>query len=150
MSLHLFLCLLFLIVSTRFTISAHICKGVKQEIRLSSKEHQDQVCPVCAAKSKQLTKKDNCCKHEKDQVKLADKVQKITQQESLLKFSGEAVLYLHPANTTIGDDQLTTVKRDAFYCSTPLKGPHSTFYIVFIGYRINILKSGGWQHSPTS
>ncbi|WP_316840799.1 HYC_CC_PP family protein [Pedobacter gandavensis] len=130
----LFLCLLFLIVSTGFTTSAHICKGVKQEIRLFSKEHQDQVCPVCAAKNKQLTKKDNCCKHEKDQVKLADKVQKIAQQESLLKFSGEAVLYLHPANINIWDDQLTTVKTDGFYFSTPLKGP--PFYILHCVYRI--------------
>ncbi|MCX2452749.1 hypothetical protein OQX61_15830 [Pedobacter sp. PLR] len=130
----LFLCLLFLLVSTGFTTSAHICKGVKQEIRLFSKEHQDQVCPVCALKNKQLTKKDNCCKHEKDQVKLADKVQKIAQQDNISKFSGEAVLYLHPANTTIWDDKVTTVKTDAFYFSSLIKLP--PFYILHCVYRI--------------
>lgn len=129
-----FLCLLFLIVSTGFTTSSHICKGVKQEIRVFSKEHQDQVCPVCALKNKQLTKKDNCCKHEKDQVKLADKVQKIAQQESILKFSGEAVLYLHPGITTIWDDQVMAVKTDAFYFSSPLISP--PFYILHCVYRI--------------
>ncbi|MBB2150042.1 HYC_CC_PP family protein [Pedobacter gandavensis] len=130
----LFLCLLFLIVSTGFTTSAHICKGVKQEIRLFSKAQKDQVCPVCALKNQQRTKKKNCCKHEKDQVKLADKVQKIAQQETLLKFSGEAVLYLHPANTTIWDDQLSAVKTDTLYFSSPLKSP--PFYILHCVYRI--------------
>ncbi|WGQ07651.1 hypothetical protein QG516_13850 [Pedobacter gandavensis] len=132
--LSFFLCLLFLIVSTGFTTSAHICKGVKQEMRLFSKEHQDQVCPVCALKNKQKTKKDNCCKHEKEQVKLADKVQKIAQQENLLKFTGEAVLYLHPANTTIWDHKIETLKTDNFYFSTPLKQP--PFYILHCVYLI--------------
>ncbi|WP_316747038.1 HYC_CC_PP family protein [Pedobacter gandavensis] len=132
--LSLFLCLLFLIVSTGFTTSAHICKGVKQETRIFSKEHQDQVCPVCALKNKQQTKKDNCCKHEKEQVKLADKVQKLLQQDNISKFSGEAVLYLHPAITTIWDDKVSNGKTDAFYFSTPLQGP--PFYILHCVYRI--------------
>lgn len=130
----LFLCLLFLIVSTGFTTSAHICKGVKQEIRLFSKEHQDQVCPVCALKSKQKTKKDNCCKHEQNQVKLADKVQKIANQESLMKFSGEAVLYLHPAKATVWNEQLNTSKAEFVHASCPLKSP--PFYILHCVYRI--------------
>lgn len=132
--LSLFLCLLFLIVSTGFTTTAHICKGVKQEMRLFSKEHQNQVCPVCALKNKQKTKKDNCCKHEKDQVKLADKVQKVAQQEHLLKFSGEAVRYLHPANTSIWNTKLESQKTDAFYFSIPLKQP--PFYILHCVYLI--------------
>ncbi|SHF69441.1 HYC_CC_PP family protein [Pedobacter caeni] len=130
----LFLCTLFLTVSTGFTASAHFCKGIKQEIRLFPDDHQNKVCPVCVIKSKQKTKKDNCCKHEKEQIKLTEKVEKIAQQQSLFKFSGETALY-HPPLPAF-DWTAAAVEQNvpAFDFSSPKERP--ALYILHCVYRI--------------
>lgn len=132
--LNLFLCILFLSVSTGFTASAHFCKGIKQEIRFFPDDHQNKVCPVCVIKTNQKTKKDNCCKHEKEQIKLTEKVEKISQQQSLFKFSGETILYQHSLPTFDGSSISTELKVPSFYFSSPKERP--PLYVLHCVYRI--------------
>lgn len=130
----LFLSILFLTVSTGFTGSVHVCKGIKQEVRLFQEDHQDKVCPVCALKNKQKTKKHNCCKHQAEQFKLKEKASKNPVQQSLLKFSGEAVLSPYTAVTFDGKFGLTAQNVDSFYSPTRLKSP--PLYVLHCVYRI--------------
>jgi hypothetical protein len=130
----LFLCILFLTVSTGFTASAHFCKGIKQEIQFFPDDHQNTVCPVCVIKTKQKTKKDNCCKHEKEQIKLTEKVEKISQQQNLFKFSGETVLYQHPLPAFDGSSISTELKVPPFYFSSLKERP--PLYVLHCVYRI--------------
>ncbi|WP_316816534.1 HYC_CC_PP family protein [Pedobacter nyackensis] len=130
----LFLSLLFLTVSTGFTGSVHVCKGIKQEVRLFQEDHNDKVCPVCALKNKQKAKKHNCCKHQAEQFKLSEKASKNSAQQSLVKFSGEAVLYQSAAVTFEGKSALTAQNVSSFYFPTPLKSP--PLYVLHCVYRI--------------
>lgn len=130
----LFLCILFLTVSTGFTASAHFCNGIKQEIQFFPDDHQNTVCPVCVIKTKQKTKKDNCCKHEKEQIKLTEKVEKISQQQTLFKFSGETTLYHHPLLPFHERIISTELNVPSFYFSTPKERP--PLYVLHCVYRI--------------
>jgi hypothetical protein len=129
----LFLSLLFLVVSVGFTASTHFCKDTKQETRLFS-NHQNQVCPVCAAKNNQKVKKKKCCKYETEHLKLTEKAQKNQQQNNLFKFSGDAVPDRYSEAVFDSGPATAELQNFAFPFSTPIKS--NPLYILHCVYRI--------------
>jgi hypothetical protein len=89
----LFLTFLYLVLSSGFTTSTHFCEGIKQKTTLFNSHNKNEQCPVCAAKNKNKTQqqKKDCCKHQTELVKIAEKAQQISQQHFTSGFAGDAL-----------------------------------------------------------
>lgn len=131
----LFLSMLYVVMSSGFTMYTHFCDGVKQGRGFSVNEQlPDRPCSICAAKKKQQKKKKGCCKHQSELVKVTDSAKKTTNQNFCLKVWGEAI-----PNRTLGavfdihfENELNTV----YTAPADIPTPGNPIYILNCVYRI--------------
>ncbi|MNE67637.1 hypothetical protein D3C80_1632580 [compost metagenome] len=125
---------LHLVLSTGFTTSVHFCKGVRQEANIFNHVNPDSPCPVCVAKYNQKQKKKDCCKHEKQLVKLSAEVKKTAPLDIKFKVWGFAI-----PNQMIGtvfDSEVLADQNTTCYIPSDTPVPGNPLYILYCNYRI--------------
>lgn len=129
------LTMFYLVLASGFTKYTHFCKGVKMETRLTNNHEQGKPCPLCQTKNKARKEaRQDCCKHEQQVIKMTDKVQKITSQQSGFKFWGNVI-----PNRTLGAVFDPSFKGSAYpveriFPKIPVPG--NPLYILHCVYRI--------------
>lgn len=135
-----FLSMLYLIFASGFTQHIHLCKGSATTVYSLGdfeNQNQDELCPMCSDKEKNLTeKKKNCCQHETKLVKLNDSVWQQLNSDFSVKFLADAIP--NKILGTIFDFHRIepNTKQSTHYSSSNALVQDNSLYILYCVYRI--------------
>ncbi|WP_306350707.1 hypothetical protein [Flavobacterium sp. '19STA2R22 D10 B1'] len=130
----LFLTFIFLALSSGFTKSIHICKGIKQETYFFNLNKEGQPCSKCAIKGGGIIK--GCCKHETQVLKITEKAQKVTPDNpSIVKTLGVALPF-HFFKIAFGYTTPKVNNSKFSYVVQSISLKNTLLYIYYCVYRI--------------
>jgi hypothetical protein len=130
----IFLSMLYVVMSSGFTMYTHFCNGIQQGKAFSVNEQPDRPCNICVVKNKQQKKKKGCCKHKSELVKVTDSVKKTANQTVCLKVWGDVI-----PNKTLGavfDINIESQLKTVYTTPSNVPIPGNPIYILNCVYRI--------------
>lgn len=132
----IFLSSLYLVLTTGFTQTVHICKEMmtKPLNVMTGHWEVDKACPFCSSVDMGAEeKKDGCCEEESKTVKIDESLKKETNYSFSIKSSD------HGTSTILGtifDSTFVNDKEDIPYLSTKIPIGENPLYILHCVYRI--------------
>lgn len=133
----IFLSSLYLVLTTGFTQTMHICEEMVEKANVEAAEYQDshKPCPVCSSLDIDVVKKkDDCCKKESKIVKIDESLKKENSYNFSIKSWGEVI-----PNKTLGaifDFPFINTEENSPYLASRLPVRENPLYILHCVFRI--------------
>lgn len=129
---HLFFLLLYVIISSGFTTSKHVCKGNSSELHVGLKNLSDMDCPKCSTNKEKNHGK--CCKLEVKKVYRADNLTS-SHKNLPVKFLSASIPY-HNLGTVFEVSALYSEKPSTLFDFAEDHFNYPSLYILHCVYRI--------------
>jgi hypothetical protein len=129
---HLFFILIYIVISSGFTTSKHICTGNSSEIKIGLKNLSDLDCSKCTANKKKNHSK--CCKLEVKKIQKADNLT-YSHKNTSVKFLHASIPY-NTLGTVFDKIEIDQENSISFFDFSEYHFNYPSLYILHCVYRI--------------